>query len=132
MMPPRLLLALLLLLAPIPGFAHTITNGPHGGEVEDANPGPNLHIETVVKGTTVMVYLSDWNGNPVSTAGVTGKVIVLANEKKDFFDLAPSGADALTGKGTFADDPNMKALVTLTVAGATQKALFSVLKQAAQ
>jgi hypothetical protein len=127
MMLHRLLLAILFMLAPVSGFAHTVTNGPHGGEVEDASPGPNLHIETVVKGTTVTVYLSDWNGNAVSTAGATGKIIVLANDKKDFFDLAPSGADALSGKGAFASDPNMKALVTLTISGATQKALFSML-----
>jgi hypothetical protein len=119
-------------LMPVGGFAHTITNGPHGGEVEDANPGPTLHIETVVKGTTLTVYLSDLNGNALPTTGVTGKAIVLANEKKDYFDLAPSGTDKLTGTGNFADDPNMKALVTLTVDGATQKALFSQLHVQAQ
>jgi hypothetical protein len=132
MMPLRLLLAALLMFAPaFGGFAHTVTNGPHGGEVEDANPGP-MHIETVVKGTTVMVYLSDADGKALPITGTTGSVIVLAHERKVSFALAPSGTDMLTGTGDFADDPNMKALVTLTVSGATQKALFSMLKQPAQ
>ena len=124
----RTLLAAALALGPTQAFAHMVLDGPHGGEVEDANPGPNLHIETVVKDSTVTVYLSDFDGKAVSTAGVTGKVIVLANEKKDFFNLAPSGSDALTGKGTFTGAPGMKALVTLTISGQEQKALFSSLR----
>jgi hypothetical protein len=127
MMLQRIVFAALLALAPAQGFAHMILNGPHGGEVEDANPGPNLHIETVIKGSTVTVYLSDWNGNSLPATGVTGKVIVLANEKKDAFDLAPSGADTLIGKGTFTGTDQMKALVTLTISGQEQKALFSAL-----
>jgi hypothetical protein len=126
-MPLRILVALLLAAVPVQGFAHMILNGPHGGEVEDASPGPNLHIETVVKGSTVTVYLSDFNETAISATGVTGKIIVLANEKKDYFSLAPSGSNALTGQGTFTATPEMKALVTLTVSGQEQKALFSYL-----
>src|SRR5580692_276791 len=124
-MPLRIVLVLLLAAVPVPGFAHMILNGPHGGEVEDATPGPNLHIETVVKGSTVTVYLSDFNETAISATGVAGKIIVLANEKKDYFNLAPSGPNALTGQGTFTATPEMKALVTLTVSGQEQKALFS-------
>ncbi len=127
-MPRHFLLAALFLLFPIRGFAHTITNGPHGGEVEDANPGPSLHFETIVKGTTVTVYLSDEDGKAIPAAGVTGTVIVLASEKKVNFNLTPTGPDMLTGTGNFADDPNMKALVTLMVSGAKQQALFTMLK----
>ena len=100
-MPLRIVLVLLLTAVPVPGFAHMILNGPHGGEVEDATPGPNLHIETVVKGSTVTVYLSDFNETAISATGVAGKIIVLANEKKDYFNLAPSGPNALTGQGNF-------------------------------
>ena len=127
-MPRRLLLAALFLLVPVGGFAHSVTSGPHGGEVEDANPGPSLHFETVVKGTTVAVYLSDEDGKPIPSAGVSGTVVVLANQKKVNFNLAPAGPDMLTGTGEFADDPNMKALVTLMISGAKQQALFSMLK----
>jgi hypothetical protein len=132
MMPQRLLLAILAVLAPvfvftpIRGFAHTITNGPNGGEVEDANPGP-LHIETVVKGATVTVYLTDENGKSLPVAGATGSVIVLAKEKKVSVPLAPTESGTLTGTGNFASDPNMKALVTLTISGQRQQALFTML-----
>lgn len=130
-MPHRFLLAALLGLLPAPVFAHSMVNGPHGGEVEDANPGP-MHIETVVKGTTVNVFLSDGDGNAMKMSGVTGSIIVLADEKKVSFDLSASGADMLTGSGNFADDPHMKALVTLMISGQKQQALFSMLKQPAQ
>lgn len=139
-MPHRLLLAVLLMLAPmltpmltsVSSFAHTIVNGPHGGEVEDANPGPLLHFETVVKGTTATVYLTDEDGKPLLAAGVSGTIIVLANEKKVSFPLTPAGPNVLTGTGNFASDPNMKALVTLTISGQQQKALFSMLSGQAQ
>jgi hypothetical protein len=135
-MPQIPLLAVLSLLAPIcfasvwlaPGnaFAHSVVNGPHGGEVEDATPGP-IHIETVVKGTTVTVYLADENDKALPVTGATGTVIVLANQKKFSIPLAPTDAGMLTGTGSFASDPNMKALVTLTVSGVKQQALFSML-----
>ena len=113
------------LLAPASGWAHVMEAGLHGGEVEDANPGPALHFETVVKGSTVSVYLIDENGKPVDTTGVVGTVTVLAAKKKDTIQLTPMGANMVTGTGSFIPDPDMRALVALTIHGVKQQALFS-------
>ena len=114
----------MLLLAPTVGFAHNAGPGPHGGEVEDANPGP-IHFEVVVKGKTVNVYILDEDEKPIASTGVSGDVVVLANKQKDHIELAPAGSDMMAGTGTFAADPNMRALVSLTVSGVKQQALFS-------
>jgi len=113
------------LFLPSVGFAHDVGPGPHGGEVEDANPGPTLHFEVVVKGKTVNVYLLNEEEKPVPVSGASGDVIVLANKKKDRIELSPSGSDMMSGTGDFAADPNMRALVSLTVSGVKQQALFS-------
>jgi hypothetical protein len=118
------LLAVVLLM-PSMGFAHDVGPGPHGGEVEDANPGPSLHFEVVVKGKTGDVYLMDENEKPLSTADVSGNVTVLADKKKDQVKLSPVGSGMMSGSGDFAADPNMRALVSLTVSGVKQQALFS-------
>ena len=113
------------LFLPSVGFAHDVGPGPHGGEVEDANPGPTLHFEVVVKGKTVNVYLLNEEEKPIPVTGTSGDVIVLANKKKDRIELAPAGSDMMSGTGDFAADPNMRALVSLTVSGVKQQALFS-------
>ena len=113
------------LFLPSVGFAHDVGPGPHGGEVEDANPGPTLHFEVVVKGKTVNVYLLNEEEKPVPVSGASGDVIVLANKKKDRIELSASGSDMMSGTGDFAADPNMRALVSLTVSGVKQQALFS-------
>ncbi len=127
----RVFVAVALLFAPACSFAHSMDNGPHGGEVEDANPGP-LHIEATVKGTTLNVYITDGDGKPIAASGVTGNAIVLAQKKKDAFDLAPVGSEMMTGTGSFAADPDMKALISVTVSGVKQQALFSRLAEQKQ
>jgi hypothetical protein len=121
----RAALAMSIVVAPSLGLAHSLDNGPHGGEVEDANPGPALHFETVVKGTTVNVYLNDEDGKSIYAAGVVGTVTVLAAKKKNIIQLAPMGPNMVTGTGDFLPDPDMRALVSLTVQGVKQQALFS-------
>jgi len=128
----RVFLAVVLMSAPAYSFAHSMDNGPHGGEVEDANPGPSLHIEATVKGTTLNVYLTDGDGKPIAASGVTGNAVVLAQKKKDAFDLAPVGSEMMTGTGSFAADPDMKALISVTVSGVKQQALFSRLAEQKQ
>jgi hypothetical protein len=113
-----------LLLLPATAFAHSDINGPHGGDVEDANPGP-FHIETAAKGNMLSVFITDQDGNPSPSAGVTGSAVVLVNKVKTPVTLAPVSGNQLQGTGDFTAAPDMRVLVTLTIDGQAQKALFS-------
>jgi hypothetical protein len=112
------------LLLPAAARAHSDLNGPHGGDVEDANPGP-YHIETAAKGSTLSVFITDQDGNPSPAAGVTGNAVVLANKVKTPVTLAPVSGNQLQGTGSFTAAPDMRVLVTLTIDGQTQRALFT-------
>lgn len=112
------------LLLPAAAFAHSDLNGPHGGDVEDASPGP-YHIETTVKGSTLSVFITDQDGNPAPAAGVTGTAVVLVNKVKTPVTLAPAADNQLQGTGAFTAAPDMRVLVTLMIDGQKQQALFS-------
>ena len=113
-----------LALLPAPALAHSDMNGPHGGEVEDANPGP-YHFETAVEGHTLSVFITDADGNPVAAANAPGTAIVLVNKVKEQVTLAPVSANELKGTGSFTAAPDMRVLVSLVIDGQKQQALFS-------
>jgi hypothetical protein len=121
----RFVLAVIFGSLPGLALAHSGDIGVHGGEIEDANPGPTLHFEVVVKGSTVNVYLSDEDGKPVAAAGVAGTVTVLVNKKKEVVKLEPTASDLLSGAGSFTVAPDLRMLVSVTIGGAKQQALFS-------
>ena len=120
---PRYLFALLALLPGV-AAAHSDLNGPNGGDVEDANPGP-YHLETAVAGGTLSVFITDADGKPVPAASVTGSAIVLVNKVKQQVPLAPLKDNQLQGSGAFVAAPDMRVLVSLVIDGQTQKALFT-------
>ena len=118
-------LVLLPMLAPAPrALAHSDMNGPHGGEVEDANPGP-YHFETAVQGSTLSVFVTDADEKPVPAAPITGFAVVLANKVKQQVALAPVAANQLQGSGSFAAGAELRVLVSLVIDGQKQQALFS-------
>ena len=124
----RYLVAVLAMLPvsalPVSVWAHSDLNGPHGGDVEDANPGP-YHLETAVQGSTLSVFITDQDSNPVAAADVTGTAVVLVNKVKEQVKLAPVSANQLQGSGSFVAAPDMRVLVSLVIEGQTQKALFT-------
>lgn len=126
--PVRHALLLSVLLLPGAAWAHTDANGPHGGEVQDAQPGP-IHMETVIEGNTVSVYLTDADGGAMPATGAQGQATVLVNKVKQQVKLLPSGKDVLKGTGDFVPDPGMRVLVVLTLDGQKQQALFSPIKE---
>ena len=111
-------------LAPALALAHSDMNGPHGGEVEDANPGP-YHFETAVQGNTLSVFVTDADEKPVAVAPITGFAVVLANKVKQQVALAPVAANQLQGSGSFAAGAELRVLVSLVIDGQKQQALFS-------
>lgn len=125
---PFAVVAALLFTVPAPAWAHADPNGPHGGEVQDATPGP-IHIETVVNGNTISIYLSDADGNAMSADAAQGQATVLVNKVKQQVKLQPSGKEMLKGAGDFTPDPTMRVLVVLTLDGQKQQALFSPVKE---
>lgn len=123
-MPRPAALAAALVLLPTLALAHSDMNGPHGGEVEDANPGP-YHFETAVQGNTLSVFVTDADEKPVTAAAITGFAVVLVNKVKQQVALAPAAANQLQGSGSFAAGAELRVLVSLVIDGQKQQALFS-------
>ncbi len=120
--------AALLAMLPATALAHGQAGGPHGGEVEDASPGPG-HIELLVRQDRLEVYLTDAEDRPLPAAGLSGVATVLVSRRKQRVDLIPAGpgADvgALAGTGSFTVAPDLRVLVVVEIAGTRQQALFA-------
>lgn len=94
---------------------------PNGGQLRMAGV---YHFELVVardskeaKDNPVVVYVTDHAGTKVSTVGAGGTVTVLGGKAKTSVKLAPDGDNRLKGVGKYASTPDMKAVVSVTVAG---------------
>ncbi|SBT08575.1 conserved exported hypothetical protein [Candidatus Accumulibacter aalborgensis] len=111
-------------------------SGPNGGQLRMAGP---YHFELVVaknskeaKDNPVTVYLTDHGDKKIPAAGATGTATILAAKSKITVPLAPSGDNKLTGVGSYASDPQMKVVVSVTFASAkAEQARFTPLLSAA-
>lgn len=109
---------------------------PNGGQLRMAGI---YHFELVVtkdskeaKDNPVFVYVTDHAGTKVPTAGAKGTVTILSGKAKATVNLAPDGDNRLKGSGTYASTPDMKAVVSITLAGkAAEQARFTPLAKAA-
>lgn len=105
---------------------------PNGGQLRMAGV---YHFELIVakdskeaKNNPVVVYVTDHAGTKVSTIGAGGTVIILAGKAKATVPLAPDGDNRLKGVGKYASTPDMKAIVSITLAGKTaEQARFTPL-----
>lgn len=105
---------------------------PNGGQLRMAGV---YHFELVVtkdskeaKNNPVIVYVTDHAGSKVPTAGAKGTVTILAGKAKATVNLAPDGDNRLKGTGTYASTSDMKAVVSVTLAGkAAEQARFTPL-----
>jgi hypothetical protein len=124
-------------LASINAMAHTdeyldTQQAPNGGQLRMAGV---YHFELVVakdskeaKNNPVIVYVTDHAGAKVSTVGANGTVTILAGKAKATVNLTPDGDNRLKGSGTYASTPDMKAVVSVTLAGkAAEQARFTPL-----
>lgn len=94
---------------------------PNGGQLRMAGV---YHFELIVakdskeaKDNPVVVYVTDHAGTKVSTIGAGGTVTILAGKAKTTVPLAPDGDNRLKGVGKYASTPDMKAIVSITLAG---------------
>lgn len=108
---PILALASVVALS-ITAIAHE-TKGKHGGRIVDAG---SYHLELVVKGADVSVFVTDSTDNPVPPAGYKGTAILASGGKTHRVVLEPA-ADKLAGKAETALTPEAKGVVQLTAPG---------------
>lgn len=105
---------------------------PNGGQLRMAGP---YHFELVVvsdikdaKDNPVLVYLTDHAANKVASGGTKGTATMLAGKRKTTLQLTPDGDNRLKGMGSYASDPAMKVVVSVTFAdGKTEQARFEPL-----
>ena len=105
---------------------------PHGGQLRMAGI---YHFELVVdrsspevKEKPVTVYLTDHAGEKISAAGATGSVTLLSGKTRTTVTLSPDGDNLLKGAGKYASTPDLKAIVSITLAGqAAAQARFTPL-----
>lgn len=128
------------LFTAIGAYAHSdeyldTQTAPHGGQLRMAGA---LHFELVVaksspqaQNNPVVVYVTDHAGTKTSTAGAKGTVTILAGKAKTTINLTPDGDNALKGSGSYASTPDMKAVVSVTLAGQNaEQARFTPLAKA--
>ncbi|WP_300318514.1 hypothetical protein [Accumulibacter sp.] len=125
------------MLASQPLLAHSdeyldTQKAPNGGQLRMAGP---YHFELVVSAdnkeaaeSPVVVHVSDHAGAKVATAGATGTATILAGKNKTTANLAPDGDNRMKGSAKYASTPDMKVVVSITVAGKTaEQARFTPL-----
>jgi hypothetical protein len=91
------------------GSTHAET-GKNGGQMNEAG---DYHVELVVKGTTVEVYVSDHEDKPIAIAGYKGLAILSAGGKNKRIVLSVEN-DKLTGNADEALPVRPKGVVQIT------------------
>ena len=109
----KLMMAALVAALPMSAALAHEAKGPNGGTMKDAGP---YHMELVVKGADLSVFVTDAKDQPVNVAGATGNAIVLADKKQHSVPLHAAG-HALHGHGGFAPTKNMQVVVSVTLPG---------------
>jgi hypothetical protein len=125
------LAALTFLAATGPVHAHgDATHEPmkasHGGQLQEAG---NWRLELVQKqnaaGNTLLVYVTDHDGKPVTSAGLTGTATILAGKEKQNAPLTPNGENRLKGVARYDVKAAPKVVVAVSGGGKTEQARFT-------
>jgi hypothetical protein len=106
----KLMLLTAALLAASPALPHD-AKGPHGGRVVDAG---NYHVELVVRGSDVALFVTDGSEKPVLSTGFKAVAILNADGKAQRIALEPGDATKLSGKAETALPADVKGVVQLT------------------
>ena len=109
-------LSAMLFAYPVAASADGPSIGPNKGQVKDAG---KYHLELVVKDTALTVYVTGSKDAKVPTKGASGNATVLVGKGTSNVKLEPSGENALAGSGGFKPAPDMKVVVSVTLAGQT-------------
>jgi len=85
---------------------------------------PSYHLELVLvrdskeaRDNAVVLHVTDHADKKVDTKGASGTVTLLGKNVKATIELKPDGDNRLRGVGRFASDADIRAVVSLTIAG---------------
>lgn len=107
---PAIVAAAMLLSAPV--LAHDEEKGPNGGRVADVG---THHIELVVKGQAVQVYVGDANNKPLVVTGYKGLAILTVAGKAQRIVLEANDEKFLSGTAPVTVGDRPRGVVQLTV-----------------
>ena len=117
-----IVIVLSLLALPIAADAHDVVKGPNGGQVID---DAGHHVEFLVNGTEITLYLTDNDDKPISSARSTGRIIVQNGGKQAAVDLAAVEPNILNAKLAAPLSTGAKLAVTIKLSdGHDVKARF--------
>jgi len=101
--------------------------GANGGELVDAGP---YHLELVVKGQELALYVLDAKNKKVAVDGGKATATVMSGNNKATIALSPAnpGDNLLKGAGKFEAKEDLRVLISVTLAGKpVQQARFAPL-----
>jgi hypothetical protein len=91
----HLILALAIAAAPLVATAHEVAKGPNGGPVVDSS---GHHVELVVKGSELVLFLTESDDKPLTSAGTrNARAIVQDGGKTATVQLQPAEPNKLIG-----------------------------------
>lgn len=111
------------------GYALAHSDAPHPDTLEATQGGQlgvagafnyELVIDKKAKDgveSSVIVYITDHAGKKIQTTGASGTATILAGKLKASAILTPDGANRMKGVAKYAATPDMKVLVSITLAG---------------
>jgi hypothetical protein len=91
-------------------LAHAPSTGPQGGMRVDAG---SYHVELVVKGSQVDVYVSDEAYKPVAVTGFGGTAILIVDGQRQKIELQPKTENRLSGIASSALNGSLKGAVQI-------------------
>jgi hypothetical protein len=97
--------------------------GPHGGIQVTAE---DKHLELVVSGAELTVYVTDAQHAALALAGATGRAIIQDNGRTATVPLAPAEGIRLIGKAEAPIGKGARVVTSLTIAGKPMQARFVV------
>ena len=105
-----LVLAACLASGAAPGaYAHDQDKGPNGGQVVEVK---GHHVELTVKGSEIILHLSDKDHAPIASKGATGRVVVLVGGKQTTVELVAVEPNLLTAKPDAPLGPGARIVVS--------------------
>lgn len=120
----KLIIAASIALSAGLAFAHEGLKPQHGGVMAEAASGNR--VELVAQAEQLTVYLSNHDGKPLDSKGVSGEITLLSGTEKTRATLMPAGGNQLAAKAKAA--AGAKAIVKLTLPGKPAEQMRLTLK----